>query len=123
MSALMVYAENHKGEYPNDLADLYPSYANYGVLAGLSGNVSKSKELLEGKKSINAVTSWRYMPGLKRDGQRLLIYDVTTSSDGGGKRLFTAGRYVGLSDGTVKRVPIAQWDSFLKQHTPDDRDE
>ena len=115
MSALRTYAKDHKGEYPRDLVELYPSYVNYRTLAGLSGNVAETKKALEERKPIKEITSWRYRPGMKKDADQLIVYDTTTKSDAGGKRLFSAGRYVGFGDGTVKRVPIPEWDTSLKQ--------
>jgi hypothetical protein len=120
MSALRTYAEDHNGEFPHDLAELYPNYTNYQILAGLSGNVTETKKALEERKPIKDLTSWRYRPGMKKDADQLIVYDMTTKSDAGGKRLFSAGRYAGFSDGTVKRVPIPEWDAFLKQQKWDD---
>gem|GEM_PF-4318019 len=120
-SALSTFANVHQGQYPRSLSELYPSYTSYRVLAGLSGDIEATRRALELGQSIEFTSSWRYPDGIPNGGVRLLVYDVTTISGPGGVRRFDAGRWVGFSDGSVRRIPLTQWDSFLRAHTRDRR--
>ena len=99
----------------NSLRALYPSYTSYHILAGLSGNVAEVERALRMGADFAQFSSWRYVPGLATNGRKVIIYDVTENCGGGGRRMIAKGRFVGYTDGTLERVPIADWSAFVRQ--------
>ena len=77
--SLLAYAAAHKGWFPESGNDpfvalqlLYSEYCPTGrELAGVSGDVQKVVTALQkGEKLDSTLTSWVYVPGLRRDDPR-----------------------------------------------------
>lgn len=126
--ALMTYASDHNGKFPDDSTDnysalrkLYPQYVKKPMeLAGVSGNAQKMERALkEGVALNNSCTSWVYVPGLTtNDDPRIAI--LWESKEGlfpNGKRNKFGGRAVLLLGGVITNVPSDAWSDFLKNQS------
>jgi hypothetical protein len=121
MNGLQTYAASNGDRFPsgeegaNSLRALFPSYVSAPTLAGLSGDVVKTRRALENGAPFDQFTSWHYIPGQKAGGKSLVIWDKTELCGSGGLRVSERGRFVGFSDGTWQRIPIHQWQEFIAE--------
>lgn len=124
-AALNTYASDHGGWFPNGTSDnyaaltkLYPEYCSATELAGVSGNSHATKLTLEQHASLTrSTTSWMYFPGFRSDdpGDVAILWDCTAGFYWDGRRNFCGGRPVLFADRGISNIPLASWDSFVKQ--------
>jgi hypothetical protein len=123
-SDLQNYASDHDGWFPNAddsynaLAKLYPGYSGAGYeLAGLSGNIQAVTNALQAGHSISTLTSWVFVPGLRRDDDPriAILWESTPGLSPDGKLASWGNRPVLLLSLDITNIPEADWKSFLKQ--------
>jgi hypothetical protein len=122
-SDLQNFATDHAGWFPKGsnsceaLCQLYPDYTDYGIeLAGLSGNIRAVTNALQNRLSIEGLTSWVYVPGLRADDDPRLaiLWESKTGLKSNGKRAHNDARPVLLLSRDITNVPSADWENFLK---------
>jgi hypothetical protein len=124
--ALQNYADDHDGFYPNSklgpldaLRKLYPEYVVGMELAGITGDQTTLKSILESGKPLDkSATSWVYVPGLnQKDGPDLaVLWEARKGILLNGRRASGPVHAVLFNDSfSIKLIPDSEWDKFLKQ--------
>ena len=120
---LQNYAKDHEGAFPDGadgfvaLQSLYPDYVDGRELAGISGDPEKVQQVLSQQKSLNGVTSWRFIPGLSRDDDSRLaiLWEAQSGINADGRRNFNGSRAVLLVGGSITNVAKSSWDGFMNE--------
>src|SRR5690349_20218078 len=126
MQGLWMYANQHERWFPSQtnssntldlLRELVPGYVAPGVLAGVSGNVSKVRQCLETGRAIDSsISSWVYWQGFRADDDPRLaiIWERAEGVNGIGQRSLSGGHAVGFADGTYRQIAKTDWAAFVK---------
>lgn len=123
--ALVLYSQDHQGWFPRNtnsyadcLLELYPKYlSNPDLLAGISGDRKKMRDLVIGKPTSLGTneTSWVYIPGFRNDDSPpvAILWENREGLQFNGKR--RSGHAVGMSDGSHRQVLRNQWQGFSQE--------
>ena len=124
-SALMNYAADNAGKFPNSekgpeaaLAKLHPLYCFKPIeLAGLSGDIGSVESALKGGRPLTKdLTSWRYQQGLRNDDskQLALVWENSDLVNASSRKSTSRVHAAILIGGDITNVPSADWESFLQ---------
>lgn len=122
--SLMNYAEDHQGWFPDAVTSpmalqlLYPSYSSGRELSGISGEIdSVVQNLKAGQPLSQALTSWQYTPGLRRDDNPKLaiLWESKPGLYPNGRKNWQGSRAVLLINGDITNITESDWSKFQKE--------
>ncbi|HNS32221.1 MAG TPA: hypothetical protein PKN36_04515 [bacterium] len=104
-SAIITYAQDYEGNFPGDLAELYPKYVTSQRTFICPGKIVNEEEI-----SKNFNTCYEYIPGMTKEYDGCLaVFD----REGNHKN----GRNACFANGETEWIPSEKWPAVWQKHT------